>query len=58
MPYPLFDRTRLRLQPLAVRTHDLTVSSFRTLDEPATFAHPHLPALGERLATAKQAGAA
>jgi hypothetical protein len=54
MPYPAFDRSRLRLQPLARRQHDLDLSVLLPLDAPAgNFAHPALPVLGRRLAEAR-----
>jgi hypothetical protein len=34
MPYPRFDRSQLRIQPLAQRVHDLDLSTLRPLDEP------------------------
>jgi hypothetical protein len=59
MPYPLFDRTRLRLQPLARRCHDLDLSAVLPLDAPlAHFEHPALPALGRRLAESRAKGSA
>jgi hypothetical protein len=59
MPYPLFDRSRLRIQPLAQRQHDLSLANLLPLDgEPGTFAHPALPKLGQRLANAAQQGSA
>jgi len=58
MPFPQFDRSRLRLQPLAQRQHDLTLADLLPLDAPANFEHPALPVLAERLAAAKRAGAA
>lgn len=59
MPYPIFDRSRLRIQPLNQRQHDLTLSQILPLDAPApTFRHTALPALAQRLLTAKAAGSA
>ena len=59
MPYPKFDRSRLRVQPLADRTHDLTLEILQSLDEgAATFMHPSLPLIGQRMADAKAQGAA
>jgi hypothetical protein len=58
MPFPQFDRSRLRLQPLARRQHDLTLADLLPLDAPADFDHPALPILAERLIAAKKAGAA
>jgi hypothetical protein len=55
VPYPLFDRSRLRIQPLAQRQHDLDLSALLPLDAPLTaFAHPALPVLGSRLAEARR----
>jgi hypothetical protein len=59
MPFPAFDRSRLKLQPLARRVHDLDLASLLPLDAlPAPFDHPALPALGRRLVEARQARAA
>jgi hypothetical protein len=53
MPYPQFDRSRLRIQPLARRQHDLTLVDILGLDaDPPPFDHPALPILGERLVCA------
>jgi hypothetical protein len=54
MPYPAFDRSRLRLQPLAQRQHDLDLSVLLPLDAPpAAFSHPAFPVLGQRLVEAR-----
>jgi hypothetical protein len=59
MPYPAFDRSRLRIQPLAQRRHDLDLSVLLPLDAPlADFAHPALPLLGRKLVEAKRRQAA
>jgi hypothetical protein len=59
MPFLQFDRSRLRIQPLANRQHDLMLAQILALDAPVPeFNHPALPILGERLAAAKKAGAA
>jgi hypothetical protein len=59
MPFPAFDRSRLRIQPLAQRTHDLHLSDVLPLDAPLPpFAHAALPLLGERLAAARRSGPA
>lgn len=57
MPYPQFNRSQLRLQPLANRQHDLTLDVLLPLTAGA-FAHPSVPAIGRRLAEAKARGAA
>jgi hypothetical protein len=58
MPYPAFDRSRLRIQPLANRRHDLTLADLLPLDAPPAFDHPALPVLGARLAAARRDGRA
>src|SRR5919204_2362391 len=58
MPYPLFDRSRLRIRPLAERDHDLNLAHVLRLDAAPPFDHPALPTLGTRLVAARQAGAA
>lgn len=59
MPYPLFDRSRLSLQPLAARTHDLSVHDLARLDDPRpAFNHAALPILAERILAARRRDAA
>jgi hypothetical protein len=59
MPFPMFDRSRLRIQPLANRQHDLKLSQILPLDAPLLpFEHPAIAAFGQRLADAKRGGAA
>ena len=58
MPFPLFDRSRLRLQPLGRRQHDLTLADLLPLDAPSEFNHAALPILAERLVTARKGEAA
>src|SRR5947207_9527108 len=58
MPYPQFDRSRLRIQPLAARQHDLTLADLLPLDAAPNFDHPALPVLGQRLAAARKSGSA
>jgi len=58
MPYSTFDRSRLRLKPLADRVHDMTLAELLPLDysgEP--FADPALPQIAERIARARRVGA-
>src|SRR5437660_213188 len=57
MPHPQFDRSKLRLQPLAQRQHDLTLDILQPLDAPITFEHPSVPLIGRRLVDAKAKGA-
>lgn len=57
--YPIFDRSRLRLRPLAERRHELSLEHWLALDDPAPgFRHPDLEQVARRLAAAKEAGAA
>jgi len=57
--YPTFDRSRLHIQPLSGRQHDLQVGQWLALDSPAPpFAHPELAAVAHHLASARQRGAA
>jgi hypothetical protein len=59
MPFPQFDRSRLKIQPLAARKHDLDLSVILPLDAPLPpFTHPAMPLLGERLVAARQRGSA
>jgi hypothetical protein len=59
MPHPTFDRSRLRVQPLARRQHDLDLSALLPLDAPLPeFSHPALPALGRYLVEARRQGRA
>jgi hypothetical protein len=55
MPFPAFDRSRLRLQPLANRQHDLNLSAMLPLEAPLpAFEHPAIPVLGRHLASARE----
>jgi hypothetical protein len=48
--YPLFDRSRLEIKPLAQRTHDLPLSNWLALDDPTPpFEHPDLATVAARL---------
>jgi len=50
MPFPMFDRSRLRIRPLAERTHDLDLSCLLPLDAPRpAYDHPALAELGRSL---------
>ncbi|MCL4402953.1 MAG: hypothetical protein M1436_09880 [Acidobacteria bacterium] len=57
--YEIFDRSRLSIKPLAGRIHDLTMERWLGLEEaPLPYENAQLPVLAERLAAAKEAGAA
>jgi hypothetical protein len=57
--YPLFDRSRLHVKPLAERENDLDAAHWLDLDEiAAPYTHPNLPELAARMAAARARGAA
>ena len=57
--YAQFDRTRLKLLPLAQRDHDIRVADLLAVGQaPLAFEHPDLPALAEAMAQARGRGAA
>ncbi|MCR4406374.1 MAG: hypothetical protein NUW24_05560 [Anaerolineae bacterium] len=57
MPYPLFDRSRLKLKPLAEREHDMTLAEVLNLDDDIPpFDHPDLARVAERIARAHRQG--
>lgn len=57
--YEAFDRSRLRLKPLADRVHDLGLEHWLGLDDPAPpFAHRGLAEVASRLLAARSRGAA
>ena len=48
--YPLFDRARLEVKPLAERVHDLQLANWLALSDPAPpFEHPDLATVAERI---------
>jgi hypothetical protein len=53
MPYPIFDRSRLNLKPLAERQHDMTLADVLSLDdEVPPFEDPNLGEVAERVVRA------
>jgi hypothetical protein len=53
MPYPTFDRSRLRLKPLAERVHDMMLADVLSTDaDVPPFEHPDLETVAERMAEA------
>ena len=59
MPFEQFDRSRLRLRPLAERVHDMSRSEFIFPDGPRqSFSHEALPVLADRIVEAAKAGRA
>jgi hypothetical protein len=58
MPYPAFDRSRLKLRPLAERAHDMTLADVLPLDAPLPpFDDANLPEVACRIVQARQVGA-
>ena len=58
MPYPQFDRSRLRLKPLAERIHDMTLAEMlNPADPPPPCDDPALPIAADRVAAAYRRGA-
>jgi len=58
MPYPIFDRRRLKLRPLSERVHDMTLADVLPLDAPVPpFDDPDLGRVVERVVRARRAGA-
>ncbi len=54
--YQIFDRSRLRIQPLAARDHDLKIGHWLALDDPTPpFAHPDLATVAERIRSSQSA---
>ena len=57
--YPQFDRSRLKLRPLAERVNDLQAGHWLKADQaPIPFEHPQLATLAERIVLARKRGAA
>ncbi len=57
MPYPLFDRSKLKLGPLSERVHDMTLAEVLNLDDDIPpFDDPVLEQVAEGVAQAHQAG--
>lgn len=57
VPYPIFDRSRLRLRPLAERQHDMTADDVVALDGASPWCDdPALPRLATRIRAARAAG--
>ena len=57
MPYPIFDRSRLKLKPLAERIHDMSLDEVLPLDaEAPPFDHPDLATVAERMVAARRDG--
>ena len=57
--YQIFDRSRLRVKPLAERVSDLNAAHWLDLDEiAAPYQHPNLPEVAARIVAARTRGAA
>ncbi len=59
MSYPMLDRSRLKLLPLAARSHDYTVATLAQLSDPLPdYDDPRFTILAGRIAAARRAGSA
>lgn len=57
--HPQFDRSRLKLKPLADRAHDLQAGHWlKASDAPLPFEHPQLAVVAERIRSARERNAA
>ncbi len=57
MPFPIFDRSRLRLRPLEERVHDYSLEQFARLsDPPPDYDDPELRILAQRMVAAADQG--
>jgi hypothetical protein len=57
MPFPEFDRSKLKLLPLCERTHDMDITEvMHLLDPPEPVDDPHLDTLAERIVAARRDG--
>lgn len=56
--YPVFDRSMLRMRPLAERTHGMDVNDVLPLDTPIDFEHPCLEIIARNIREACDRGAA
>ena len=55
MPYPVFDRSRLKLKPLNERDNDLSRETILKLEDPIPdYENPNLNILAERIITARE----
>ncbi len=55
MPFPIFDRTQLKLKPLAERVHDMGLPEIFNLDDATPpFDHPDLTTVAQRIVAAHQ----
>lgn len=58
MGFPQFDRSKLRLEPLAERKHDMALAEVLSLDDPGEpFDDPQLEPVAERMVRARRADA-
>ncbi len=57
MPFPLFDRSLLKLRPLSERRHDMLLEEVLDPAVPVSaFEHPDLPTVADRIAEARRNG--
>ena len=56
MPFEMFDRSRLRLKPIAERAHDLDLSVMMDGNAPVGEVHPTIALLSQRIRAAREKG--
>ena len=56
MPFPIFDRSQLKLLPLADRVHDVSLSDLLPLDAVPAFEDANLDQVASRVLQARRAG--
>ncbi len=57
MPFPIFDRSKLKIKPLGERINDLSIQVVKALDAPMpAYCSPELEAVAEAIVRAHQAG--
>ncbi len=57
MPFPQFDRSRLHVQPLSARTHDVHLADLANLADPVpAYDRPDLPEIARRIVAARADG--
>ncbi|MBN2029963.1 hypothetical protein JW824_06920 [bacterium] len=56
MPYPIFDRSLIKLKPLSERQHDMTLDDVLTLDDIPPYENRDLKEVAKRMTAARRAG--
>ncbi len=56
MPYPIFDRSQIKLKPLSERQHDMTLDDLLTLNDIPDYKNGDLDEVANRIVAARRAG--